>query len=468
MEFKVSSAGIKIGIVRTIEGLSSLQNDWVRLSGQVEENSFYIQPDFLSIWWKHFGQEPDRPFLLKRGINIAGNSCGIESLFVLVARIDDKVVAILPLMLLTVRPYGENKLLKCLSFLGDYIFNPAPCIICLEERKEDIFNSFAAFLKESPEWDVIFLNSIRQDFKNLQYFLTILEGAFKGRVIHSPLLQVQFIKHWNRNNVIKYLKILSQDKDDAGLNNDVCQLLDEIEHADNAEFAQKCLSDITPRLKSVLDRYKGNFKDTVIILNNEISPTLPYIYQILPLPSNLEEYRSTISSKEKRRIHKEEREFVNQGISLEFQNSILEKDFDLFVSLHKQRYPNSVHFNDFTMTYYKNLLDKLTGCNYLFWLIAKEANQNIVFFGLCFYSPYIDSVEWVLRGGERRNLGDLYTVMLIEKSIELKCRHFSFRMGNERYKERFHPQVIPLECFILSRNLVDNPINILPKQFTIA
>lgn len=465
---------VRIEVIRAVEELRSLQDDWARLAKNSTENSIYNQPKLLAVWWEHFGGEPQRPFLLKRGINIAGEMCGTESLYVLVAYIENKVVAILPLMLLNVRPQGETRLLKCLTFLGDYVFNPTPNIACLEDIKEAVFNSIAEFLNKSTEWDAIFLALIRQDLKNLRQFLSILKDIIKGKAIHSSLQEVRFLKCWDRKNVVRQLKLLPVFDVKLPEVREVALLTEEIARMAQSEFIKKCLPDITMRLKLALQAY-GNkvVKFNKGIISNiiyEISPGVPYMYQIVPLPGRMEEFVATLSKNKKQDLERDKRLCLKEGISIEVENNISEEDFLLFVNYHQERHPHSVHLNEHTLDYYRELLRLWSQDNSLIWIIGRDKKRELVFAALCVHDVFAGSIEGIIYGGKKStvNFVDNATMLAVGKSIELKCRYFSFRMGAELYKSAFHPVGIPLACCVLSREPGVDLIKMLPNQWVVA
>ena len=474
MGLKSVEQALRVEVVRTVVGLQSLQDDWIRLSSGNAEASIYSQPKLLALWWKYFGGDPQRPFVLKRGINLAGNICGTESLYVLVAYAGNEVVAVLPLMLLSVQPHGEKGFIRCLSFIGDPIFNPTPSMAYLKDKQESVFCSFAEFLKASKEWDVISLNSLRQDYKNLQIFLNVLETVVDGHVFRENLQEVRFAKCWEKTRVIKYLGSLCSSGAISEETKALMRFTEGIEKISDAEFAKECLPDITPRLKKILDVYERQAardkKGILAQIEHEISQREPAVYQFVHLPGSVEEFESMLSSNKRYHFKKEKRLCEEAGIRVDFEKDISEKDFELFVKYHQQRHPHSVHLSEQTMDYYKDLLRQLSAEHALVWTIARNEKSEPVYFILCFHDRFANSLDDVVSGGEMSalNLGDYCRILAMEKGIAMNCACFSFRIGAEAYKARFHPTVVPFGGFILSRNADHDLMNMLPKHWSIS
>jgi hypothetical protein len=464
---------LTIRIFRTNEDLKLLQNDWKELSTFVSECPIYGQPKLLSLWWDNFGVDTDRPFVLKRGINIAGDVCTTESIYTLVAYIKEKIVAILPLMLLNVRPHGEDRYLKCLSFLGDFIFNPTPAIICTEDYAEIAINGFVNHFQKSEEWDAFLLTSLRQDFNKTGYFLNALSQSIPGKMMHFQLEEVRFARCWDRGGVLNRIKELLKRNSNCSMDTQLKQIVNEIEQMDNPKFIRRCLPDITPRLKAVLDIYKKEIyasRELIADIHHDISPVSPFILQIFQLPDMKEKLFDLFSSGNKKHSIKRKRQLCHDaGYYMEIQDRLSEKELKRFIELHHLRFPNSVHFNYLTIEYYRKLLEIMSEDDTLFWVVVRSKNCNAVFFGLCFIDNNTKTIEYVISAGERQNInfGYLAIVAAMEKGIELGCVYFSFRMGTERYKARFHPKSIPLESFILSKDEKGNLPSLLPKQFLI-
>jgi len=472
MEIKLDHRCIRIEVIRDIDQFEGLQAEWERLAIESIDASVYAHPTLLSLWWRNFGGDSSRPFILQRGINLAGEASSVKSLYIVVAYVDEHVVAILPMMILRVKVQGRDGALQCLHFLGDPIFNPYPSLVAIDKADQVVFEKIAEHIKCSSEWDAIFFSSVRQDFPLLTSFLKVLAGVLPFSMEHKLLREVQYFRFWDRDMVIRDLKKLINLKDkyfEPQLPK-IVSFIEGISKMSSAEFASTCLTKVNSELLNLLEPYRvreGEFQEVIKDIDYKTSQTLPYIVQLFYLPESEGDLVALFSSGKRHQIKKQFQECAAKGISFSCVPELETEQFNQFEALHRSRHAQSVHFNLFTKDYYGNLLKSLRNKNALFWIVAKNNAGRNLLFSMYFYDKYSQSIEFISSGAERSeiNLGDLATVLAMKKGCEMKAKLFSFRMGAERYKERFHTKSVPLNCFFLTRVSNVNCRDILPRQW---
>lgn len=122
--------------------LGSIWNNLIHQSGS---NTIFSTFEWLSTWWKHFGQD--------------------KELFILLAKKNEEIVGIAPL-LIEKRKILKYFPIKVISFLGTGVSDYADFIITKERGK--VLTLFLEYLKKIKSlWDLIDLREIREDSPNL-------------------------------------------------------------------------------------------------------------------------------------------------------------------------------------------------------------------------------------------------------------------------------------------------------------
>ena len=144
--------------INNYSDLLDLKTEWTSLQEKSPHNVFSTW-EWNSIWWKHFGND--------------------KKLFVLVAREEDKVVGIAPLMYSVKSVFGarQGKIEAIGTPQADY-HN-----FIISTIKEKCFKSFLEYLNEVPEkWDCIELTDVPQDAECL---LTLRQVSEKIKVMEN-------------------------------------------------------------------------------------------------------------------------------------------------------------------------------------------------------------------------------------------------------------------------------------------
>lgn len=125
-----------MGLTVTREDLAALEPEWRDLLGRCTYAPVFLSPTWLSTWWAEFG----------RG----------RELMPLAARDDDRLVAVVPLML-------EG---GCLSFAGDTEVCDYMDLPCDRGREYEVLAALFRSLGEEP-WDELSLWAMREDSPSL-------------------------------------------------------------------------------------------------------------------------------------------------------------------------------------------------------------------------------------------------------------------------------------------------------------
>ncbi|MDP2630428.1 MAG: GNAT family N-acetyltransferase, partial [Candidatus Uhrbacteria bacterium] len=190
-----------IKVITEISEFAALQKDWDSLMEGSGNKCIYNQPDILKIWWNHFGQvindENERPFILRRGLEIIGEVSRVESLHVIVLKHGSALIGIFPLMRVCMRPRGSKKFIYCLTFIGDSIFVPTPTIAIRLGCEYEAMSQLKVYLESMQEWDAVFLAPLRDDDKSMNALIGFFDyNSSVGRLkdaVHSSFHDVEAI-----------------------------------------------------------------------------------------------------------------------------------------------------------------------------------------------------------------------------------------------------------------------------------
>jgi len=459
-----------IKIITSGAELEELQSKWEDLAVGSDAYSIYNQPKLLKIWWDNFGADgTPKPFILKRGFEIAGEASLIKSLFVVVCFEQNEVIGILPLMRVSARPKGEKLFMDYLMFIGDYIFTPTPSITVKKGREEEVFEEIADYFSSAENCDVLVLAPLIPN-SNTANFSDVLYKKINGTKIYAPLQEVLFTKHWDKEKIIRKLNRLVDMDDNADRNGSINEFIEKIAGLDEATFSRLCIADITPQLENLLLLFNSAPAETrglITAIHHDVSPSQPFVYQIADLPDNKKALLRSISEPLKRKYN----HFINgekNEIDFSFQNKLTDDEYIKFIDLHRKSFPNSLHFSQFTGNYYKVLLKQLEKDNNLMWLIGRgKDGAPVSFILLCQFGNVMSYIVAARDASfDKLNLGSVGLLVSMLKSIELGCKKFDFRIGNEMYKSGFGTNK-HLLCALLVAKTEKDLSKLISKQWLI-
>jgi CelD/BcsL family acetyltransferase involved in cellulose biosynthesis len=145
--------GMRIQEIGKCQDFFSLKEEWTAMLGKCDHTVFSTW-EWLSIWWKHFGND--------------------KRLVLLLAEENDKIVGIAPLMYSVHRLFGLRQ--GRIEFIGtpDSDYND----FVLTNQSEERIKLFISYLNNLPEkWDCIDLMDIPQKSKTLQVLSSITRNV---------------------------------------------------------------------------------------------------------------------------------------------------------------------------------------------------------------------------------------------------------------------------------------------------
>lgn len=459
-----------IKIITSAAEFEKLQSKWEELAVGTDSYCIYNQPKLLKIWWDNFcADDSSRPFIFKRGFEIAGEASVIKSLFVIICFEKDEIIGILPLMRVSARPKGEKLFIEYLMFVGDYIFMPTPAITVKKGKDKEVFEEIADFLCTEKNRDVLILAPLIPDSSTAN-FSDVLYRKINGAKFSAPIREVLFTKHWDKEKIIRKLNRLIDIDDDSNRKNSLSQFIEKIEKLDEPAFSRLCISDFTPQLENLLltfDEALAETRGILTAIRHDISPSQPFVYQIADLPDNKETFLRSVSEP-LRRKYKHFADKEKNEVDFSFQNKLTDDEYGEFIGLHRKNFPNSLHFSNFTANYYRVLLKQLEKDSNLMWLIGREKNGTPVSFILLYVFGNVMSYIVAARDAsfDKLNLGSVGLLVSMLKSIELGYTKFDFRIGNEMYKSGFGTKK-HLLCALLVSKTEKDLSKLISKQWLI-
>jgi len=135
---------INVEVIRTENALMELKEAWTNLLADMSNPSIFLTWEWITTWWRHYGQDNDLNVLAARDEN-------------------GEVMGIAPLML-TKTGWGPLALRR-LVFIGAGIAYPAHLdIIVKSDDKQAVSRAFLSFLTEHQgEWDLLELVSLAEN-----------------------------------------------------------------------------------------------------------------------------------------------------------------------------------------------------------------------------------------------------------------------------------------------------------------
>lgn len=455
-----------IKIVTSSSELEKLQSKWEELARGSDSYCIYNQPKLLKLWWDHFGADgTDRPFILKRGFEIAGEASVIKSLFVVVCYENDDVIGILPLMKVSARPKGEKHFKNYLMFVGDYIFVPTPSITVKKGKEKKVFEEISKHFGIEKSWDVLYLAPIFEKSVNRKFF-----NELSDYKLSAPIEEILFTRHWDKNKVLKKIERLIEIDNDMKRKKLLKIFLEEVNSLDEVSFSSKCFPILTARLVALLNMFDGNLSSArglIFALKCDISPVTPFVNQEIVLPKDSQTFLNTISGSIKRKyniyINKQ-----NNEIGFNFHEKLNDVEYEKFLNLHADNFKHSLHFSRFTFVYYKALFKELEKYENILWLIGRTKQATPIFFLLLY--KYGDILSAIVpardKNFDQHDVGTLGYIISAIKGIELGCEKFDFRFGNEKYKADFKANKKELMATFVSFRKMDYS-KLIPKQWLI-
>lgn len=135
---------INVEVIRTERALTELRDEWTELLAQAASASIFVTWEWITTWWRHYGQDYELNILAARDEN-------------------DALVGIAPLM---VAKTGWGPLaLRRLVFIGTGIIYPAHLDIIMKSGQEEaVSRALLAYLSDHRrEWDLLELVSITEN-----------------------------------------------------------------------------------------------------------------------------------------------------------------------------------------------------------------------------------------------------------------------------------------------------------------
>ena len=143
--------------VNSFEELLKLKSEWNNLLDNSETNTIFLRHEWITNWWRFFGHD--------------------KELLVLVARQNEKIVGIAPLMLTYSKTFGVKS--KKIQFIGAPMSDYSDFIIA--EHKEMVLNAIYDYLFQNKRlWDAISLEEIPSNSSSLTASHKILKGSTKN------------------------------------------------------------------------------------------------------------------------------------------------------------------------------------------------------------------------------------------------------------------------------------------------
>ncbi len=143
-------------IVADESELKDLRDAWNTILMRSISDTVFLTWEWMYSWWECFGEG--------------------KELFVVIAEEDDEIIGLAPLHRTRAKIFGLRTLTH-LEFLGTTgVITEYPDLIIQKGREHDLIPAFMEFLfRNSSEWDVLNLTSMRQDSENLKLIMAYCE-----------------------------------------------------------------------------------------------------------------------------------------------------------------------------------------------------------------------------------------------------------------------------------------------------
>ena len=147
---------IKVQRISTTEAFSVIRTEWNDLLSRSNVNSVFLTWEWAFSWWESFSEKNN-------------------TLFILIASIDDKIVAIAPLVI-TKRIFFNFLSIKEINFLGKKTVHGEylDFIIASNCKEKKIVESIFTYLDNNrKQWDILRLTDIPENSINIEYLADI-------------------------------------------------------------------------------------------------------------------------------------------------------------------------------------------------------------------------------------------------------------------------------------------------------
>lgn len=419
--------------------------------------------DALVQWYASFSCE-EGSFASRRGMNFFGRDSALRSLFFLLVRQGEELIAFAPFFRFEVDLGGEAaSRCQVVSFCPDStIFFYSDLLVKrgLEQPAlQAVYDFFTEYERSVPF--ILLFNHLPSNSRTLplltEYSMGLPPHGFNLRV--SPLFWRGGLYPWN-----------------------VAALKEALGKAQGAEFAEETAE----RIREALERVESASKTMLVFKKNhlplkaavyrifqEAKPSAglfdlynsleaifqssPVKYPFLPLPESREELEDSFSSSKRYYFKRYRRQFFEQGGSFRkiAAKAIDEQDIRDFLSLHRERWGNRSNIlNGLTSSFLLSFLGKLAANGHLTLFFALQGGERIA--ALCCLD-FNGRREFLSSGrslqAEKSRAGKLLLHDAIMDSIDNGFRQFDFGYGDEAYKSDYNWTYLTNNVIALFRNI---------------
>jgi CelD/BcsL family acetyltransferase involved in cellulose biosynthesis len=168
---------IQIDRIEYFDQLQKLESEWNRLLSESNNDNFFITFEWASSWWLNYGKD--------------------NRLMVLVAKSNDKIVGIAPLMVTKIKYRGVC--LKAVTFIANDQTSRADFVLGNENKREVLYAMISYLHKNHVGNDILFLEYINKQSENSMLLLEILNSMdirhFVKASLVSPFIRID--RTWN-------------------------------------------------------------------------------------------------------------------------------------------------------------------------------------------------------------------------------------------------------------------------------
>lgn len=437
--------GIRIRIHSDASEIAALAQEAAGLTERARSGLPFHQLAMPLTWWKHFHAVDGGDFGTRRGRNFLGARSWLEGLRFAVARDENRMLGILPLVLFRCKVRGAPADLRILTFCGDSVLMAYQDFLLDPQGGEDIAEALvrAAVGLLSEEADLLFLGYMPEDSPALRTLRRMWSGElasrWKGGIGFNQ--SRGGVQPWTLGRLQSAARQLAAALPPGHPRGAAAAVIAaELEETDagNLLFAST-RAGLEAKIREAVVGLEGPEAsgEAVAKLLAALDPAvIPYFYA--PLPADPEAYWATLGKSSRGNLRRLKRRFEEDGGAFEAlePSRITERDIDDYLRLHRLRWGSgSAALSDATLGFHRELSATLAAKGLLSLFFAGYRGQRIA------SHSCIDAFgrrEGFFLGRdpafERLGAGSLLCVEPILDGIAKGFREYNFGHGGDEYK----------------------------------
>ena len=289
---------IRTEIVTEKSNIDSIRHEWLALATQEKAPLPFQYMHMPLVYWDTF-HDNDEPFWKKRGKNFLGLQTSLKKFYLLIARNNDRLCGVLPLIQLSVKVRGKRHNLKIIAICGDYVLHPFQDFLVAEDQRESVL---MAMLQRLPDFlkhnDLIWLGYIPEESPNLKVLQNAVKKLPNCETQEAISSERGGVWPWRLGKIVNILREIEHIRAKTGLEIDgLAELTDKMSACSpQALMFPNTRARLLDNILSILPtlRQHEDLSDLAEKLNALLNNS-PMLYPYIELPDTWEDYLTSLS-----------------------------------------------------------------------------------------------------------------------------------------------------------------------------